>query len=291
MKRHASQPAYRGRLAPTPSGWLHLGHAVTFGTAWNRCRKAGGLLIYRNEDLDTARCRPQYVAGAREDLAWWGLDWDAGPDIGGPDTPYSQSERMPLYREVMESLHAGGFVYPSPHSRREVAAAAPERSPVTGEQLFPPTLRPADNQAAVPADPCLPWRFRVPDGRVIKFRDGRSGDHLFTAGVDFGDFLVWRREGIPSYELAVVADDHAMEITEVVRGEDLLLSTARQLLLYEALGWKPPAWFHCPLVIDPATGTRMSKTHRSMGLRALRAAGFPPGLAPSTYLRSSRICR
>ncbi len=284
----ADPTAYRGRLAPTPSGWLHLGHAVTFSVAWQRARYRHGSLLYRCEDLDPHRCRPAFSAGALEDLRWWGLDWDEGPDSGGPCTPYVQSERLPLYRDVLASLIASGHVYPSPHSRREIAAARPARSPVDGDILFPADLRqpetaPQPNPEEPP--PGLPFRFRVPDGRIVRFTDGHSGSHAFLAGRDFGDFLVWRREGVPAYELAVTVDDHFMAITEVVRGEDLLLSTARQLLLYEALGWMPPAWYHCPLVIDPATGKRMSKTHRSLGLRALREAGFPPGLEPAAYLR------
>ena len=265
---------------------LHLGHAVTFSEAWKRARRLRGSLFYRSEDLDPHRCRPAYSAGALEDLRWWGLDWDEGPDCGGPSAPYHQSERQPFYREALLALLATRQVYPSPHSRREIAAVGSERSPVDGESLFPTVLRPPPSSPASLPDkpaPVLPFRFRVPDGRVIRFTDGRSGGHSFVAGRDFGDFLVWRREGIPSYELAVTVDDHLMGVTEVVRGEDLLLSTARQLLLYEALAWDPPAWYHCPLVIDPVTGKRMSKTHRSLGLRALREAGFPPGLEPAQY--------
>lgn len=279
------QSDYRGRLAPTPSGWLHLGHAATFQTAWERARRQKGRLLMRIEDLDPGRCRPEYAAGALEDLAWWGLDWDEGPDMGGPCAPYVQSARLDRYREALEHLRQGGHIYPSPHSRKEIAALAPHRSPADGDLLFPAALRAAATAMEGPA----PWRFRVPDGREVCFLDGRSGKQTFVAGRDFGDFLVWRREDVPAYEWAVVVDDHDMGITEVVRGEDLLLSTARQILLYEAMGWAPPDWYHCPLVIDPATGQRLSKTHRSLGLRVLREAGFAPGNDLQTRFAAGRI--
>lgn len=272
---------YRGRLAPTPSGWLHLGHAVTFQTAWERARDRNGTVVFRMEDLDPLRCRAAYSEGALEDLRWWGLDWDEGPEQGGPYAPYRQSRRTELYRTNLEILEAKGLIYPSPYSRKEIAACSPERSPVDGDVIFPAVLR--QDAFALDASDATAWRFRVPEGRRIVFTDGRSGCKTYTAGRDFGDFLVWRKEDVPAYELAVVVDDHAMEITEVVRGEDLLLSTARQLLIYEALEWNSPAWYHCPLVEDPETGKRMSKTHRSMGLRVLRERGFSPGKPAMAY--------
>lgn len=277
---------YRGRIAPTPSGWLHLGHAMTFGTAWQRARAAGGTLLLRIEDLDPARCRQEYAVGALEDLSWWGLRWDEGPDLGGPHAPYFQSGRLELFRKMLARLQEQGLAYASIHSRAEVELTATRCSPVDGESIFPPEFRPQESDSAPLAQPEEPvnWRFRVPDGKEILFMDQRLGVQAFTAGADFGDFIVWKKDGFPAYELAVVADDHAMGITEVVRGEDLLLSTARQLLLYEAMGWEAPQWYHCALVEDPATGRRMSKTHRSLSLRELRAAGYPPGQAVKTYL-------
>ncbi|MGC9452592.1 MAG: glutamate--tRNA ligase family protein [Oceanipulchritudo sp.] len=271
--------SYRGRIAPTPSGWLHEGHAATFRTAWERARACKGKLVYRTEDLDGQRCRPVFAAAAMEDLRWCGLDWDEGPDCGGPRAPYVQSERFGWFREVFERLCESGLLYPSPHSRAEIRRSKPGISPANGEPVFPPALRPERGSAGGSrTSKPVNWRFRVPDGRRISFEDGRCGRKTYQAGVDFGDFLVWRKDGVPSYELAVVADDHAMEITEVVRGEDLLVSTARQLLLYEALGWEPPAWFHCPLVLDPETGVRLSKT---AGSRSLRAGRTPRRFSPS----------
>lgn len=275
--RNPRNPDYRGRIAPTPSGWLHLGHAATFTRAWQRARERQGVLVYRTEDLDPDRCRPEYAAGAIEDLRWWGLDWDEGPDCGGAFAPYIQSQRIEGFRAAFDRLRGLGCLYPSPHSRSEIAACRPAASPVDGDAVFPPQLRrPAATAEPEPAADPVAWRFRVPDGRTIRFTDNRSGDKAYLAGRDFGDFIVWRRDGLPAYDFAVVVDDHAMRITEVVRGEDLLVSTARQLLLYEALGWNPPQWYHCELVIDPATGRRLAKTHRSLALRALREQGDAP---------------
>lgn len=273
----ASSDHYRGRIAPTPTGWLHRGHARTFAVAWARARAAEGLVVLRDEDLDRARCRPEFSQAAREDLAWLGLDWDEGPDRGGPHAPYTQSERTAWFLEVWRRLAAGGAIYPSLHSRRDVDAALRAPHDDGGEPIFPPSLRPPPgDRPAAGAPGAVNWRFRVPDGEAVVFQDGRQGPQRFVAGEDFGDFLVWRRDGVPSYEMAVVADDHAMGITEVVRGADLLLSTARQLLLYRALGWTPPTWWHVPLVCD-ADGRRLAKRHASESLRALRERGADPG--------------
>jgi glutamyl/glutaminyl-tRNA synthetase len=280
---------YRGRLAPTPSGHLHLGHARTFWTAQFRARMHGGTLVLRNEDLDPDRCRPEFALAMIEDLRWFGFAWQEGPDIGGPVGPYTQQERRELYRQAWRRLFAGGMIYPSPHSRKDIAGAllAPhddqpnDATAATAEReaIFPVSLRPplaAARASGEEADPGqVNWRFRVPDGEAIAFEDGRYGRVERLAGVDFGDFLVWRKDGYPSYELAVVTDDHAMRITEIVRGADLLTSTARQLLLYRALGWQPPAFFHCPLLLDDQ-GRRLAKRTDAVSLRALRAAGHAP---------------
>jgi len=274
----------RGRLAPTPTGLLHVGHARTFAVAAGRAGPAG--LVMRIEDLDGPRCRLEYAAAALDDLRWLGLEWNEGPDVGGPHAPYVQSERAAWYLEIWRRLEVTGSIYPSPHSRRDVeaAATAPHEAephaagessrPADGEQIFPPALRPAQRERA--GEPGgVPWRFRVPDGRVIEFHDGLCGSVRRTAGLDFGDFVVWRRDDLAAYELAVVADDHAMAIEEVVRGADLLTSTARQLLLYEALGWTPPAFAHAPLVCDPS-GRRLAKRTGGLAIRDLRAAGWSP---------------
>ena len=262
----------RGRLAPTPTGLLHAGHARTFALAASRAGDAG--LVLRIEDIDGPRCRAEFVAAAIADLRWLGLAWTEGPDVGGPHAPYEQSRRTGWYLDVWRRLEAAGVIYPSPHSRRDVEQAATAPHDADAEPLFPTALRPARRErAAAPGG--VPWRFRVPDGRAIEFDDALAGRVCRTAGVDFGDFVIWRRDDLPAYELAVVADDHAMEIAEVVRGADLLTSTARQILLSEALGWTPPAWCHAPLVCD-AAGRRLAKRTGGLAIRDLREAGWTP---------------
>ncbi len=278
-------PAYRGRLAPSPTGYLHLGHARTFWTAQQRARAAGGTLVLRNEDLDRSRCRPEYVAAMIEDLRWFGFDWQEGPDCGGPHAPYDQSARLDLYRAAFEKLRSAGLVYPCTCSRRDIAesAGAPHESGNGGgdEPLYSGRCRSEHIDAAERATRATwpraghSWRFRVPDGHRIQFSDTALGSQAAVAGETFGDFVVWRREDLPSYQLAVAVDDAAMGISEVVRGADLLVSTFRQLLLYEALGLPPPAFHHCPLMLDDR-GNRLAKRHDSLSLRTLRATGRSP---------------
>lgn len=266
---------YRGRLAPSPTGLLHLGHAATFLTAAARARS--GTLILRNDDLDQQRSRPQFYTAMLEDLSWLGIRWQEGPDIGGRYAPYSQSERHPHYLAAWRKLRDSGFLYPCKCSRRELtlAAAAPHES--DDEPNYPGTCRPTNPDAlALPDSPTgQNWRFRVPDGESISFHDHHFGLQQFVAGTDFGDFLIWRRDDVPSYQLACVVDDAAMRITEVVRGADLLKSTARQLLLYRALGLGPPNWYHCPLITDDH-GQRLAKRHDALAIRTLREQGKSP---------------
>lgn len=269
---------YRGRLAPSPTGFLHLGHARTFWIAQQRAQSHGGTLVLRNEDLDCARSRPEFVTAMLEDLHWFGLQWQEGPDCGGPYGPYSQSEKPEFYLAAFEKLRAGGFVYPCICSRQDVLRALQAPHAGEDEPIYPGTCRPGSDARSPRANvkgARVNWRFRVTDGEVISFEDGHSGPQRFVAGQDFGDFVVWRHDDLPSYQLAVVVDDSAMAITEVVRGEDLLKSTARQLLLYRALGSIPPNFFHCPLVTDEA-GIRLAKRHEALSLRSLRAKGVTP---------------
>lgn len=266
---------YRGRIAPTPSGYLHLGHARTFWIAMERAYAADGQLIYREEDLDLGRCRLKFSKNAIEDLRWFGCNWDEGPDVGGIYGPYRQSERKSIFLDAWTRLKNGGFIYPCEKSRKDVtlSAQAPHFEDELLEPIYPKSWRPPidyGKSASKPGD--INWRFRLPENRKIEFNDLRLGPRAFECMQDFGDFLVWRKDGIPSYELAVVVDDAAMKISEVVRGEDLLISTARQLLLYEALGLKVPNFYHTPLLCDN-NGQRLAKRNRSLTLRELKKAG------------------
>jgi glutamyl-tRNA synthetase len=265
---------YRGRLAPSPTGFLHLGHARTFWIAQQRAVAAQGALVLRNEDLDPDRSQPHFRQAMLEDLRWLGLCWQEGPDVGGPFGPYTQSERHGVYREAWNRLLAGGWLYPCHCSRKDLAQAM--QAPHDDEGIYPGTCRPATALIGGIDTPAgANWRFRVPEGEAIEFEDRHFGPQRFVAGQDFGDFLVWRRDDLPSYQLAVVVDDTAMRITEVVRGADLLKSTARQILLARALGVPSPAWYHCDLLRDEQ-GQRLAKRHDALSLRRLREQGKQP---------------
>ena len=294
---HNSRP-YRGRLAPSPTGLLHVGHALTFWIAAERAAERRGTLILRNEDLDPQRCRPEFAQAMIDDLHWLGISWSEGPDCGGPFAPYVQSERRGWYFAAWKKLLERGIIYPCTCSRRDVvqAASAPndaDDEPVYTGKCRPRSFAPLDRvrdpvpheqnrtaDAAVPTSTVQPgepagvnWRFLVPHGEEICFTDLHLGPQRMVAGRDFGDFIVWRRDDVPAYQLAVVVDDAAMSITEVVRGGDLLKSTARQILLFRALGLAVPDYFHCDLVRDRA-GVRLAKRHDSLSVRRLRELRF-----------------
>ena len=346
-----------------------MGHARTFWVAWQRARAAHGKLIFRNEDLDYQRCKPEFVRAMYEDLRWLGLDWDEGPDLSfqsgnsrqpvAPDAggrvsdvvsggssvshggtghgsfgPYSQSERRSFYLDAWRKLRDSGLIYPCTCSRKDLerALSAPHEEPLHGaplhgaefhhlddcgpqpgsperggfartgvekpspaiEEPYDSGTQPGAATIQSPVDDEIPypgtcrekfgtakdydspagvsWRFKVPDGETISFEDGYFGRQDFVAGRDFADFLLWRRDDIPAYQLAVVIDDAAMQITEVVRGADLLKSTARQLLLIRALGYPVPAYFHCPLLRNEKN-VRLAKRHDALSLRKLREQG------------------
>jgi glutamyl-tRNA synthetase len=242
--------------------------------AQERARANGGTLILRNEDIDSTRFKLEFVPQMIEDLHWFGFEWQEGPDCGGAFGPYSQSERRPFYAAALEKLRERGFIYPCTCSRKDIrdAASAPNAGDDEGP-IYPGTCR--EKRKAESGKQKFSWRFRVPDGETIAFTDGHFGDQKFVAGKDFGDFVVWRGDDVPAYQLACVVDDAAMQITEVVRGADLLLSTARQILLYRALGLTPPAFYHCALMLDEK-GKRLAKRHDALSLRALREQGKTP---------------
>jgi glutamyl-tRNA synthetase len=253
----------------------------------------------RMEDLDPERSKAIYADAAIDDLRWLGIRWQEGPDKGGPFAPYVQSRRRATYLAAWRKLLRLGYLYPCRCSRKdlETALGAPhERVSVAAnsslgkldlmddEPIYPGTCRGLQGKAPQLPGPTVSdietpeginWRFRVPDGETIEFDDRNLGRKRFVAGEDFGDFVVWRRDDVPSYQLACVADDAAMGITEVVRGADLLKSTARQILLYRALGLPAPHWYHCRLVVDH-NGRRLAKRHDSLSLRALRQRGLTP---------------
>jgi glutamyl-tRNA synthetase len=267
---------YRGRLAPSPTGYLHLGHAMTFWRAQERAREAGGTLILRVEDLDGVRCRPEFREAIAEDLRWFGLQWDEGPDLGGPGSPYTQSERRETYLAAWQKLRDAGLIYPCTCSRQDVLQSAGAPHHETDEPVYPGTCRPESGTiSSLDSPQGRNWRFRVPDGETLQFDDQRLGTQYATAGVDFGDFIVWRKDDVPAYQLAVVADDAAMQITEAVRGADLLLSTFRQLLVYRALNLSAPQFYHTALITDSA-GRRLAKRHDALSLRELRDSGAEP---------------
>lgn len=267
----------RGRYAPSPSGELHLGNLRTALLAWLFARCAGGEFVLRVEDLDSPRVRPGAAEQMLADLRWLGLDWDEGPDAGGPYLPYTQSERQELYELYLQRLIEAGLIYPCYCSRAEIARVA---SAPHGEEgpRYPGTCRHLSQarRAQCIAEGRRPsLRLRVDDTRIVNFTDllrGSLSQHVQQAA---GDFIVRRSDGVFAYQFAVVVDDGLMQINQVVRGADLLSSTARQILLFEALGFPVPHFAHVPLWLD-STGHRFSKRVRSAGLEPWRAGGFPP---------------
>lgn len=275
---------YTGRMAPAPTGALHLGNARTFLVAWLRARRAGGRLILRLEDLDHPKVKPAAADQAYRDLHWLGLDWDAGPVASRPagadaDDRYIQSHRQDRYAEVLRVLEGRGLVYPCVCTRKDLDAclSAPNAGEDLKERRYPGVCRGrfgsiAEASSFSGRDPGL--RFRVTDGEETCFVDGFYGQQRSVLSEWSGDFLFGRGERA-GYQLAVVVDDHDMGVTEVVRGDDLLPSTHRQLALYRALGWDAPLFYHLPLVVGE-DGRRLAKRHGDTRLSVLREAGHNP---------------
>lgn len=269
----------RGRLAPSPTGALHLGNARSFLIAWLSVRSRRGSLVLRMEDLDHPKNKAGAAAAALEDLRWLGFDWDEGPDVGGAFGPYTQTERKALYAEALERLKRAGLVYPCVCSRRDVEFG--QSAPHTEDGLFYAGTcrgRFPDYEAArrtLPDGRLPAWRFRVEAGERVGFEDGFFGRYDQDVSALSGDFVLAREAGGAGYMLAVVVDDSAMGMTEVVRGDDLLPATPRQLLLYRALGLAPPAFIHVPLVVSE-DGRRLAKRHGDTRISSLREKGVSP---------------
>lgn len=277
---------YVTRLAPSPTGALHLGNARTFLITWLRCRQQGGRLLLRVEDLDHPKHKPGATEGIYEDLRWLGIDWDEGPvpydptrQLPPPErdrlaAEYIQSRRGGVYAPYFQQLRERGLIYPCVCSRADIMNA--QSAPHPGEELrYPNQCRgrfrnEAEARAATGRSPA--WRFRAPDGTSL-FTDRFCGPQAAEVQEFSGDFVVAREEGMPAYQLAVVVDDHLMGVREVIRADDLLMSTHRQLALYATFGWTPPAFLHVPLVVGP-DGRRLAKRHGDTRLAALREAGI-----------------
>ncbi len=270
----------RGRFAPSPTGRMHVGNARTALLAWLSVRQKNGTFVWRLEDIDTPRVVPGMAEAAAADLQWLGLDWDEGPAKGGNYGSYTQSERLPIYEAALQELNNAGYLFPCSYSRKELQNLASAPHGLGVKTAYPLELRPQN----LPVDWFATQQKGLGDAVNIRFKVG-PGIRAFTDLVQgrieqdvqaaVGDFVVKRRDGLFAYQLAVVVDDLAMEISEVVRGEDLLHSTARQLMLIEALGGKPPVYAHVPLIRN-AEGEKLSKRDAGLTLRALREAGVRP---------------
>jgi len=286
-----------GRFAPSPSGRMHLGNLLCALLAWLSAKSRGGRMILRIEDLDVGRCPRPYADRVEEDLRRLGLTWDEGGSECGPSAPYYQSDRTAVYQAALERLEKQGLVYPCFCTRAELHAAdAPHRE--DGQVLYPGTCRRLNPEEAARRvresgkSPAL--RLRVPE-ETVSVTDGHLGPYSEYLPGDCGDFLLRRSDGMFAYQLAVVVDDAAMGVTEVVRGSDLLSSTPRQLLLYRLLGLNAPRFYHLPLLLAP-DGRRLSKRERDVSLGELETsyspeeiigklaflAGLNPSAAPRT---------
>ncbi len=277
MKKN--DPQIKGRLAPSPTGALHLGNIRTFMITWLMARSRGGTLIMRIEDLDHPKNKPGAVAAMIDDLRWLGFDWDEGYGCGEGDADYVQSNRTHLYAQALEKLRTQDLVYPCVCSRRDVEAGL--SAPHSDECLHYSGLCRgsfadfADAQAALPDGRTPAWRFRVPEGVAVGFADGFHGVYSQIPSEVSGDFVLARHPQGAGYMLAVVVDDAAMGVNQVVRGDDLLSATPRQILLCRALGLEPPAYVHLPLVVG-ADGRRLAKRHGDTRVASYRSAGVPP---------------
>lgn len=259
----------RGRFAPSPTGYIHLGNVWTAFLAWLQVRQQKGTLILRIEDIDEQRSKPEYTQALLEDLAWLGLDWDEGPGKGGPYGPYIQQERYSLYEKALQELQAKHLLYPCYCSRARLQAIG---APHEGEhRLYDGHCYGMPEEQRRQMDRKPSWRVHVPHVSV-SFTDGSYGPFSDYLPRVCGDFVVRRADGLYAYQLAVAVDDGSMGITHVLRGRDLLSSTAQQIWLMEVLGYTPPSYTHVPMLID-ASGNRLSKRQQGITVRSLRDCG------------------
>ncbi|KIG14813.1 glutamyl-Q-tRNA synthetase [Enhygromyxa salina] len=266
-----------GRYAPSPTGRLHLGNARTALLAWLQVRAARGRFVLRVEDLDPQRSRPEHEARQLDELRWLGLDWDEGPDVGGPNGPYRQSERGEVYAAALARLDTFACTC-TRKELREVASA-----PHGADPIYPGTCRVAPSHPGRPAA----LRWRVPPGEVC-FDDGIAGRWCQDVAAEVGEFVLRRADGAWAYQLAVVVDDAAMGVTHVLRGADLIDSTPRQILLARSLGLTAPSFAHAPLILG-ADGNKLNKRHGAPDLSALRAAGVDPRRVVAALARSAGL--
>ena len=254
------------RLAPSPTGPLHLGNARTFLLNWAIARRNGWKVVFRHEDLDPERVPDGGHEAVESILKWLGLDWDG--------EPLRQRDDLAPYREAMNTLEGQGRIFSCGLSRGEIRRAANAPHAADDGPSYPPSLRPEDPAAWTFKDTETNYRFKVEPG-VETIEDVVAGTHQIDPAADAGDFVVWTRAGMPSYQLAVVVDDARQGVTEVFRGDDLLPSTARQLVLGRALGLAAPRYWHVPLVHGP-DGQRLAKRHGGAELDTFRQEGVPP---------------
>ena len=256
-----------GRFAPSPSGRMHLGNVFSALLAWLSAKSAGGEVLLRIEDLDPARSKPEYAEALMDDFQWLGLPWDRQSE--------NQSRRSRVYEQYIKLLRENGLVYPCYCTRDQLhAASAPHAS--DGRIIYGGACRsltPAQRAAQTKA-PC--YRVLVPD-QVIAFRDGLQGPQSMNLQEEWGDFIIRRADGVAAYQLAVVVDDGESQVTQVVRGRDLLTSTPAQLWLYGQLSLTPPRFYHVPMLLAP-DGRRLSKRDRDLDLGRLRERWSPAKL-------------
>ena len=257
------------RIAPTPSGYLHLGNVMSFAITWAMARKYNGTLVLRIDDIDNTRFRPEYLHDIFDTLHFMGIDYDEGPRTPADFTQnYSQHLRLSQYQALLDKLAAKGMVYACTCSRSQIMA-------ISKDGLYPLTCR---NEAIPLDEPETAWRIRVPEGTVIRFHDELVGDCTVALAQEMPDFVVRRKDQVPAYQIASLCDDLAMGINLIVRGEDLMLSTAAQLFLAHQAGepaFEEVQFIHHPIILT-GEGNKLSKSDDALSITEMRKAGLTP---------------